>query len=266
MNIKQYILSLSLITLMSPLALATTEEGEEAYNQKHYEKAFMLLSPEADKGDAKAQYLLGKMYYNAQGVAYNAEKTEQLLLAAANKGNVDAQVLLAAYYWYLNTPEGFSKAFSWYQKAANQNNPEGQYGLGYMYDTGTGVPQNNETAMIWYKKAAEQGNSNAALAIGYNYDNGVGVKKDEAQAIQWYTKGADLGNASAQYNLGLMYEQGQGTTADINKASQYFEKAAEQGHAKAQLELGYLSTKANIIKHSNKIKFLVCQLTNSLIL
>ncbi|BCA94764.1 hypothetical protein TUM19329_11250 [Legionella antarctica] len=121
MNMKQYILSFSLIALLIPLVHATTEEGEEAYNQQRYEKAFMLLSPEADKGDAPAQFLLGKMYYNGQGVAYNAEKTEQLLLAASNQGNVNAQVLLAAYYWYLKTPEGFSKAFSLYQKAANQN-------------------------------------------------------------------------------------------------------------------------------------------------
>ncbi len=64
--------------------------------------------------------------------------------------------MLAGFYWYLNTPEGYKKAFEWYQKAADQNNADGQYGLGYMYDTGTGVPQNSDTAMVWYKKAAEQ--------------------------------------------------------------------------------------------------------------
>ena len=41
-------------------------------------------------------------------------------------------------------------------------------------------------------------------------------------------------------------------------------KAATKPINKAQNKI--ISTKANIIKNSNKIKFLVCQLTNSLIL
>ncbi|RUR07727.1 tetratricopeptide repeat protein [Legionella sp. km772] len=215
MDVKKYVVALSLFTLANTAVFATTAEGEEAYNQQHFEKAYMLLSAEAEKGDAKAQFLLGKMYYNAEGVTYSPEKTEKWLLASANQGNADAQVLLAAFYWYQNTPEGFSKAVSWYQKAADQNNPEGQYGLGYMYDTGSGVPQNYETALIWYKKAAALGNSNAALAIGYDYDMGIGVEKNKTEAVKWYDKAASLGNVSAQYNLGLMYEQGDGVTQDL---------------------------------------------------
>ena len=75
MDVKKYVIALSLFALVNTAVFATTAEGEEAYNQEHYEKAYMLLSPEAEKGDAKAQYLIGKMYYNAQGVTFSPEKT-----------------------------------------------------------------------------------------------------------------------------------------------------------------------------------------------
>ncbi len=97
MSLKQYAMGLSLCALLSATAFATTAEGEAAFNQQRYEKAFTLLSPEAEKGDAKAQYLLGKMYYNGEGVMYNPEKTEKWLSASAKQGNADAQVLLAAF-------------------------------------------------------------------------------------------------------------------------------------------------------------------------
>src|SRR5262245_34310572 len=122
MDIKKRLLLFSLMSLLSMSSFANTEEGEAAYKQQHYEKAFLLLSDEAAKGDAKAQYLLGKMYYEGQGIAFNAEKAEQLLLSAANQGNIDAQVLLAGLHWHQNTQEGFKKSLHWYQKAADQNN------------------------------------------------------------------------------------------------------------------------------------------------
>lgn len=110
MEMKKSLLAVSFAALMSNYPVfATTAEGEEAYNQQRYDKAYMLLSEEAAKGDAKAQYLLGSMYYHAQGVPYSAEKTEQWLLASANQGNVDAQVLLADFYWYQKHPKVIPK-------------------------------------------------------------------------------------------------------------------------------------------------------------
>jgi len=169
------------------------------------------------------------MYYNGQGVSYNAAKTEKYLLAAANQGNVDAQALLAGFYWYQNTPEGFTKAKQWYEKAAAKNNAESMYALGYMYEHGNGVPQNYDLALNWYKKAAALQNSDAALAIGYLYDTGEGVTQNLNEA-----------NPNANYNLGLIYKYDENITKDEKKAVKYFEKAAELGHAKAQLELGFL--------------------------
>ena len=53
------------------------------------------------------------------------------------------------------------------------------------------------------KAAAEQGDAVAQNNLGYMYDNGYGVPENDAEAIKWYRKAADQGHANAQYNLGL---------------------------------------------------------------
>jgi len=75
---------------------------------------FKKLIQKAGKGDAKAQYNLGVMYDQGQGVE-----------------------------------QDHKKAFGWYKKAAEQGVAKAQYNLGVMYDQGQGVPKNyNEAAKI----------------------------------------------------------------------------------------------------------------------
>ena len=71
----------------------------------------------AKKGDMTAQYNLGVMYANGQGVTQN-----------------------------------YSKAFEWYSRAAAQGDADAQYRLGLMYASGQGVTQNYSKAFEWYRE------------------------------------------------------------------------------------------------------------------
>src|SRR5205807_420797 len=42
-----------------------------------------------------------------------------------------------------------------------------QYGLGFMYREGRGVPRDDAEAVRWYRKAAEQGDAMAQHALGF---------------------------------------------------------------------------------------------------
>ena len=55
-----------------------------------------------------------------------------------------------------------AKAANWYLKAAEQGLPEAQWNLGWMYESGKGVPFDEKEAMKWFHKAAIQGD---ALAL-----------------------------------------------------------------------------------------------------
>ena len=68
--------------------------------------------------------------------------------------------------------------------------------LGWCYQTGEGIPQDNEQAVKWYRKAAEQGNADAQNNLGVCYVKGEGVPKDTMFAYMWFNlAGATLGDA-----------------------------------------------------------------------
>ena len=142
-------------------------------------KEFLKYKPKAEKGDASAQFNLGRCYFYGQGVA---------------KDEVEA--------------------VKWYRKAADQGNARGQSTLGFCYANGTGVAKDEVEAVKWYHKAADQGNAWAQSNLGDCYARGEGVAKDEVEAVKWYRKAADQGNARAQYTLGICYRDGEGVAKD----------------------------------------------------
>jgi TPR repeat protein len=80
---------------------------------------------------------------------------------------------------------------------AARGNARAQAMLGFLYETGQGVPQAYEVATYWYCRAAEQGNSTAQYLLGLAYDKGHGVPQDDIAAYKWL----DLAAARAPKNL-----------------------------------------------------------------
>ena len=68
---------------------------------------------------------------------------------------------------------------------AERGNAPAQTYLGYMFETGRGVPQNYTEAAMWYRRAAEQGDSLAQYSLGLLYDRGQGVPQDIVEASKW---------------------------------------------------------------------------------
>ena len=78
-------------------------------------KDFKSLKALAEKGDAEAQYEIGMMYRNGEGVEADLKE-----------------------------------AFKWTRKAAEQDQPLAQYELGWMYDYGEGVEKDIVMAYVWF--------------------------------------------------------------------------------------------------------------------
>jgi uncharacterized protein len=68
---------------------------------------------------------------------------------------------------------------------AERGDPAAQSYLGFMFETGRGVPQNYTEAAMWYRRAAEQGDSLAQYSLGLLYDRGFGVPRDIVEANKW---------------------------------------------------------------------------------
>jgi hypothetical protein len=68
---------------------------------------------------------------------------------------------------------------------AEQGDPAAQAYLGFMFETGRGVPQNYTEAAMWYRRSAEQGYGAAQYSLGLLYDRGQGVPRNIVEASKW---------------------------------------------------------------------------------
>jgi TPR repeat protein len=71
-----------------------------------------------------------------------------------------------------------------WQPLAAQGNAFAQNKLGWMYQKGIGVPQNQNEAVKWYRLAAEQGSALGQFNLGFAYQNGIGVPQDQKEAVK----------------------------------------------------------------------------------
>ena len=55
-----------------------------------------------------------------------------------------------------------------------------------------------QKAFRLFKPLAEQGNASVQAAIGWLYENGEGVPEDDTRAVHWFSKAALQGLAEAQ--------------------------------------------------------------------
>ena len=92
----------------------------------------------------------------------------------------DFQKGLAAY-----KAGDYATALKEWKPLAEDGSSDAQYNLGYMYETGYGVPQDYAEAIRWYRLAAEQGLAEAQTNLGNMYDNAQGVPQDYAEAVKW---------------------------------------------------------------------------------
>jgi len=86
---------------------------------------------------------------------------------------------------------------------ANQDDIAAQSFLGVAYLDGLCGQQYNATeGLRWLRRAAEQGNdASAQYTVGWMYEDGYGVEQDDAQALRWYRLAAEQGHEEAQVAL-----------------------------------------------------------------
>ena len=113
---------LGLSLMLVPPAWPDYQAGAEAYKRGDYDAAVKEFRPLADQGIAVAQYNLGLMSYQGQGMPRDYQEAAQWCRLAAEQGHAGAQVL-----------------------------------LGTMYHLGQGVPRDDVLAHMWVTLAAAHG-------------------------------------------------------------------------------------------------------------
>ncbi|GGY87964.1 hypothetical protein GCM10011613_36240 [Cellvibrio zantedeschiae] len=158
--------------------------------------------------------------------------------ALGNAGNISAQLILGALYSKGGViPRDDRGALVWFQRAAEQGNPEAQYQVGNLHENSQ-LPQNYAQAAHWYHRAAQKDLAKAQVRLGHIYNRGLGTTQNFNEAVLWYGKAALQNNAEAQYSLGLMYALGKGLPKNAQLAIGWLTKAAAQRYPDAEQLLG----------------------------
>ncbi len=164
-------LVLPIVCLASP-AWSDFQAGMDAHDRGDYATALSEWRPLAEQGHAKAQYNLGLLYANGQGM-----------------------------------PQEYEQARQWWEKAAAQGDANAQYKLGVLYENGFGGAQDNGQARQWWEKAAAQGDARAQYSLGFLYHSGYYVPQDFVQAHMWYSLAAANGHKDAAMLRGVLPNQ-----------------------------------------------------------
>jgi len=140
---------LLLLCLLTTACSADTEVDlarAEAYAiDGDFAPAWCIWEPLAEAGNVTAQFNLGWLYRNGNGVAVNEERARQLWEQAARSGHAEAQMALAMLYGQRGgAVEDQVQAVNWYREAAAQ-----------------GI----EDALLVLLEYADRGNEAAASAV-----------------------------------------------------------------------------------------------------
>lgn len=189
------------------------------------------IKDKASNGDARAQYVLGWVYFIGQGVETNHGKAVDWMTKAANKDYKFAQTQLGLMYLTAtDLPDNYIQARQWLLKGAAQGDADALNGLGVIYSQGLGVEVNGSEAVKYFHKAADAGFDMAEYNLGFQYYSGKLIPQDYKEAARLFKLAADQDNVRATYSLGVMYRDGQGVPQDTAEAVRLFQNLAEKRH------------------------------------
>ena len=94
MSKRAFFIGLLILTVASFGWAADFDAGLEAYHEGDYEAALQAFKPLAERGDAIAQYRLGLMYKNGEGVPQDDVEAVRWFRKAAEQGHAGAQSYL----------------------------------------------------------------------------------------------------------------------------------------------------------------------------
>ncbi len=160
-------------------ALAQNTEAESsfqrarfAYKAENFSEAALWCLNAADLGHAEAQSALGYCYEFGIGVTRDDAQAVHWYSKAAEQGDAEAQNALGDCY---ASGKGVTR------DDAHIVNPEAK--SCFQRALAAYKAENFSEAVLWCRKAADQGHALAQRNLGFCYELGIGVTQDDAQAV-----------------------------------------------------------------------------------
>lgn len=136
-------------------------------------------------------------------------------------------------------------SFPGFLRAARLGHAGAQLQVGWHYEFGCGVPEDQTLAADWYRRSAEQGNALAMKNLGQQYEFGRGVAEDWIAAARWYAKGTARGEIDSIRALARAFQFGIGVPQNRSRAVALFQRVAQRGDEESGRSVSWLSDPTN---------------------
>ncbi|SDN96923.1 TPR repeat [Prevotella communis] len=206
------------------------------------------LQKSAKLGNAEAEYYMGIVYYEGNGLPHNWQKAHEWFEKSIEHGYPKAMRMLAKMYHYaIGVNQNIMKALDLYTQAAEAGDGTAMKALGQVYHTGElGVKDDNRSSKYYlnaynclYEQALGDNDPEAQYEIGCSYLDGEGIEQDYIQAREWFERAYTNHYFSALNTLGWLYYSGMGVAKDYIKYHKLQLQAAQAGCRAAQRNLAY---------------------------
>jgi uncharacterized protein len=151
-----------------------------------------LLAAARDRIAFELGYAYAQGHFHGWTLARDDARAAYWLRQAAERGHARARYLLGLSYsrgWGVKQDD--AAAEYWFDLAAKQAFAPACYHLAWMLHKGEGVAHDEIRAQRLMAQAAGLGMSAAALALGRFHERGESVTRDAGAALKWYTLAAD---------------------------------------------------------------------------
>jgi hypothetical protein len=178
-------------------------------------KAVTSLEYAAENGHPLAQWKLGRMYAEGEGVTQNDLKAFEYFRRIANSHADDnpdtpqarfvANAFVALGHYYLEgipkteikrDPDRAREMFNY--AASYFRDPDAQYNLGRLYLEGVGAPHDPRTAARWFGLSAQKGQCQSQAMLGAMLFSGDHVPRQSARGLMWLTLAKDCAGGRNQ--------------------------------------------------------------------
>ncbi|KAI1459961.1 HCP-like protein [Annulohypoxylon moriforme] len=202
----------------------------------------------SQKGDFKASFNLGRLYYEGQrGLDRNVDLARRYFAAVTTmywrqkdgrtvdqpKPQLEKYASKAAGYigrmWLRGegVRQDFKAARGWFERGIKHGDAQSQWGLGIMNLHGLGLPKNVSRATELFKASADQDFSLSHVALGALHLD-QGTADDLKIANSYFEAAARWANIEAQYYLAEMIHHGVGRDKTCGMAMAYYKNVAEK--------------------------------------
>jgi septal ring-binding cell division protein DamX len=161
-RLNVFLFSTLLLSFAGNAATDLVDAGFQAFKQQRWSDAYEYWIPEADKGNARAQFYLSILLEEGLGAEQDEITALTLLLLSAEGGFPPAQFRLGTNYQFGHWVErDMQQAIDWWLKAADSGFVKAQLNLGSVYYLGKGTEVDLQKSVAWYRRAALNGSEQA---------------------------------------------------------------------------------------------------------